>query len=154
MIRGDAMLGVEAIGRLQQTIRRLSDLPRATAEEAQEPLNRLLREEFRNGTDPYGRAWAPVKSSTIARRLRTKSSTPLTDTRALRDGTRVDLRDGGRAGLTIRTGAPYGYFHQVGFRVGRTNVPARPVLPDRGIPAPWRRVLEAAARRAARRLVT
>ena len=153
MIRGDAMVGIEAIGRLQQTIRRLSDLPRATAEEAQEPLNRLLREEFRNGTDPYGRAWAPVKPSTIARRLRSKSATPLTDTGAGRDGTGVDLREGGRAGLTIRTGAPYLYFHQVGFRVGRTQVPARPVLPDRGLPASWRRVLDAAARRAARRLV-
>lgn len=153
MIRGDAMRGVEEIGRLQQTIRRLSDLPRAVAEEAAEPLNRVIAEQFRNGTDPYGKPWAPVTATTLARRRVSKDPTPLTDTRALRSGTEVEPRARGRAGLTIKTGAPYAYFHQVGFRVHGRKVQSRPVLPDRGIPAVWKRILDDAARRAARRLV-
>lgn len=152
MISSNAMLGVESIGRLQQVIRRLSDLPRAVAAEAQEPLNRLLQEQFRNGTDPYGIPWASVTEQTIQRRKVSRDPTPLTDTRAMRRGTMVELRSGNRAGLTIRAGQPYAYFHQVGFRVGRTRVPARPVLPSRGLPASWRRVLDDAARRAARGL--
>ncbi len=152
MIRGDAMLGIQEIGRLQETIRRLSDLPRRTAEYAEEPLNRLLAEQFRNGTGPYGQPWAPVTEETLRLRRASKDPTPLTDTRAMRRGTVVAVRGGGRAGLVIRTGAPYSYFHQVGFRVHGKRVPARPVLPDRGIPASWRRVLDAAARRAAREL--
>jgi hypothetical protein len=153
MIRGDAMVGIGAIGRLKETIRKLSDLPRAVAVEAQEPLNRLLQAEFRTGTDPYGRPWAPIKPSTLARRQVSRSPTPLTDTRELRDGTRVDIREGGRAGLVIRTGAPYAYFHQVGFRVGRQSVPARRILPQFGLPAGWKLVLRDAARRAARKAV-
>lgn len=153
MIRGDAMVGIEAIGRLKETIRRLSDLSRATAEEAREPLNTFLQQQFRAGTDPYGKPWAPVKPSTLARRKVSRSSTPLTDTATMREGTLVEVRSGGRAGLVIKAGAAYSYFHQVGFRVYRARVPARPVLPDRGIPAAWRRVLDDAARRAAARLV-
>lgn len=153
MIRGDAMLGIHEIGRLQETIRRLSDLPRATAEEAQEPINRLLQEQFRNGTDPYGRPWAPVKASTLELRKESRDPTPLTDTRDLRDGTTVEVRAGGRAGLVIKLGAAYGYFHQVGFRAGKTNVPPRRVLPQFGLPASWRLALRQAAQRAARRAV-
>lgn len=153
MIRGDAMQGVEAIGRLKETIRKLSDLPRAVAVEAQEPLNRALQAEFRGGVDPYGNPWAPVKPSTIARRKRSQSPTPLTDTSEGRRGTRVELRAGNRAGLTIVTGAPYLYFHQVGFRAGRTSVPARRVLPQFGLPAGWKIILRDAARRAARQAV-
>jgi phage gpG-like protein len=153
VIRGDAMRGIEAIGRLKDTIRKLSDLPRATAVEAQEPINRLLRAEFRSGTDPYGQPWEPVKPQTIERRRVSRASTPLTDTRKLASGTRVELRLGNRAGLLIVTGAPYAYFHQVGFRAGRTPVPARRVLPQFGLPAGWKLVLRDAARRAARKAV-
>lgn len=153
MIRGDAMVGIEQMGQLKGVIRKLLELPRRTAEEAKPEIDAALREQFRAGTDPYGRSWAPVKPSTIARRLMSKSSTPLTDTRKLGDGTSVQLQGGTRAGLLIKVGAPYGYFHQVGFRVGRTAVPARRVLPEYGLPALWRRILDRAASRAARKLV-
>lgn len=148
MIRGNAMVGIEAIGRLKETIRKLSDLPRAVAVEAAPGINRLLREEFLNGTDPYGRPWAPLRPATLARGRRPP---PLTDTKALRDGTKATPRSGRRAGLVLITGAPYGYFHQVGFRVGKTNVEPRRVLPQSGLPAGWKIVLRDAARRCARR---
>ncbi len=144
------MVGLEAIGRLKETIRRLSDLPRATAVEAKPEIDKLLRAEFRQGTDPYGKPWAPLARSTLARGRRPP---PLTDSRELRDGTGVSLREGGRAGLLIKLGAPYGYFAQVGFRVGKTKVPARRILPQFGVPSAWRIALRDAARRAARKAV-
>jgi len=150
MIRGNAMVGLAAIGRLKETIRRLSDLPRATAVEAKAPIDKLIRAEFRDGLDPYGRPWAPLAASTLARGRRPP---PLTDTRVLRDGTTVSLRGGGRAGLLIKLGAPYGYFAQVGFRVGKTRVPPRRVLPQYGLPVAWKLALRDAARRAARKAV-
>jgi hypothetical protein len=44
---------------------------------------------------------------------------------------------GGRAGLTLRVGAPYGIYHQQ----GRGRPPRREILPTHGMPAAWRRVL-------------
>jgi hypothetical protein len=145
MIRGDAMVGIEAIGRLKETIRRLSDLPRAIAVEAKPGLDKLLRAEFTSGADPYGRPWDPLKASTLAKGRRPP---PLTDTRALRSGTKVQTRSGLRAGLVLLTG-PHGYFHQVGFRVYRTRVAPRRVLPQYGLPIAWKKLLRDAARRCA-----
>lgn len=153
MIRGDAMVGLQEIGRLTDAIRKLSDLPRAVALDAAPELNREIGREFSEARDPYGRPWAPVKPSTLARRRVSRGGPPLTDTRQLRDGTTVEPRAGGRAGLLIRLGAAYGYFHQVGFRAGKTSVPARRILPQFGLPAFWRRVLEDSARRCARRIM-
>ena len=153
MIRGDAMRGVEAIGQLKATIRRLAELPRRVAELAQEPLTRELQLEYRNGTDPYGTPWAPVTAKTLAKRRVKKSPPPLTDTAEMCDGTLVEIQRGNRAGLLLKTGAPYAYFHQVGFRVGRTIVPARRVLPQFGLPVGWKSILRDAARRAAREAV-
>lgn len=153
MIRGDAMVGIQAIGRLKDAIRKLSDLPRAVALDAAPDLNRELQAEFSDARDPYGRPWAPVKPSTLARRLVSRGGPPLTDTQQLSGGTMVEPRTGGRAGLLIRLGMPYGYFHQVGFRAGRTSVPARRILPQFGLPAGWRRILEDSARRCARRIM-
>jgi hypothetical protein len=150
MIRGDAMVGIEAIGRLKGVVRRLAELPRKVAEEAKPGLDRLLREEFVNGTDPYGRAWAPLKPSTIARGRRPP---PLDDTGTLKRGTTVELQRGRTPGLLLKTGAVYGYFHQMGFRIGTTKVPPRRVLPQYGLPAGWKIVLREAARRVALRAV-
>jgi hypothetical protein len=143
------MVGIEQIGRIKETIRKLSDLPRAIALEAKPALDRALRAEFTSGTDPYGRPWAPLNPSTLAKG---RTPPPLTDTRALRQGTKVQPRRGLRAGLVLMTG-PHGYFHQVGFRVYRTRVTPRRVLPQFGIPAGWKIILRDAARRCARRAV-
>lgn len=147
MMRGDATVGLAAIGRLKETLRRLSELPQQVAREAKPAIDRQLREEFLNGTDPYGRPWAPLKPSTLATG---RKPPPLTDSGALKRGTRVELRR--RNGLVLLTG-PHGYFHQVGFRVGRTRVPPRRVLPQFGFPIGWKLILRDAARRCARRAV-
>jgi hypothetical protein len=150
MISGSAMVGIAQIGRLKETIRRLSDLPRKVAVEAKPGIEKLLRAEFRAGVDPYGKPWAPLALATLKKG---RTPPPLTDTESLRDGTTVTLRSGGRAGLTIALGAAYGYFAQVGFRVGQTRVPPRRVLPQFGLPVGWKIVLRDAARRAARKAV-
>jgi hypothetical protein len=152
VIRGDAMRGIEAMGQLQSTLRRLAEVPRKLAAEAKPGIDRLLREQFRNGTDPYGRPWAPVTPQTLARRKMSRATTPLTDTGVLSSGT-VAVTHGSRVGLSIVVGAPYGYFHQVGFRVGRTQVKARKILPEYGIPLTWKIVLREATTRLTRRAV-
>jgi len=153
MIRGDAMVGIECIGQLKAAIRRLADLPRKVAEEARGPLNEELQAQFVNGEDPYGTPWEPVKPVTLLRRRVKKTPPPLTDTGELRSGTRVELNRGARAGLLLHAGAPYAYFHQVGFSVGSTAVPPRRILPQFGLPARWKIILRRSAAIAARRAI-
>jgi hypothetical protein len=89
MIRGDAMVGIEAIGRLKETIRRLSDLPRAIAVEAKPGLDKLLRAEFTGGTDPYGRPWDPLYRTRVApRRVLPQYGLPIAWKKVLRDAAR------------------------------------------------------------------
>jgi phage gpG-like protein len=147
MIRGNATAAVAALRSLQKTLERLAYVPRKVAVIAAPRLTKLVQAQFRAGVDPYGVAWRPLRPATIAKGRR---SPPLTDTRRLRNGTKASARSGGRAGLVLKAGAPYGAFHQVGFRVGRTRVAPRRIFPQRGLPAAWRAVLDAAARQAAR----
>jgi hypothetical protein len=147
-----AMAAIASIGRLQRTLDRLIELPRKIAAEAKPDIDKLLRAQFRDGVDPYGRPWAPLRPSTIATGRR---APPLTGfTRQLRDGTMVKLGGGNRAGLRIQVGKPYGYFHQVGFRVGSTRVQPRRILPQQGMPRAWSAALNRAASSLARRAAT
>jgi hypothetical protein len=147
MRRGDATAADAALDSLRRTLERLAYVPRRVAVIAAPKITTLLQEQFRLGRDPYGVSWAPLRASTIAKGRR---NPPLTDTRKLRDGTAAKARPGGRAGIALKSGAPYGAFAQVGFRVGRTRVPPRRIFPQRGIPAAWKKVLDAASRQAVR----
>jgi hypothetical protein len=144
MRRGGANLAIAELGRLVQTIQRLSEVPRKMAVIAAPKLSALLQDQFDRGADPYGRAWAPLKPSTIAKGRRPP---PLTDTRKLREKTVVKVA---QYGLRMIVGMPYGFFHQVGFKVSKTRVPPRRILPQYGLPASWKRVLDESARQAAR----
>jgi hypothetical protein len=151
MIRGNAMAVLSAIGRLERVLERLIDLPRKVAVEVKPEIDRLLRAQFRAGVDPYGKPWAPLRPATLATGRRPP---PLTGfTRELRSGTATVTGGGNRAGLRIKLGAPYGYFHQVSYRNARTGrkVVARKILPDRGMPREWSAALNRAAARIARR---
>ena len=136
------------IGKIRQTLGRLAEVPRRAAVIAAPQLTKLLRQQFAEGVDPYGRAWAPLSAATLAKGRRPP---PLTATRALRRGTRASVLRANYAGIHLSLGAPYGYFHQVGFRVGRRRVPARRILPQTGVPSAWRAVVQAAIQKAARR---
>jgi hypothetical protein len=144
MRRGGGSLAIADLGRLIKTIERLAMLPRSVARIAAPQITEQLAREFDEGKDPYGRPWAPLRPSTLARGRRPP---PLTDKRDLRDGTKAKA---GPAGISIRLGARYGFFHQVGFRAGRTRVPPRRVLPQYGLPRAWSAILTAAAKQAAR----
>jgi hypothetical protein len=150
MIRGNAMAAIASIGRLSHVLDKLIELPRKLAAEVKPDIDRLLQQQFKDGVDPYGRPWAPLRPATLALGRRPP---PLTDSRVLRDGTQVVLGRGNSAGLRIHLGAPYGFFHQTGYRNVRTGrrVPPRRVLPQQGIPQSWSRALRAAATRLARR---
>ncbi len=150
MIRNSLVRATAGIGKLQRTLENLIELPRKLAAEAKPAFDALFRLQFTSGVDPYGRKWAPLTEAT---KRTGRRNPPLTDTGALRDGTRVVLGRGNSAGLRIVLGAPYGYFHQVGYRNARTGrkVPARRILPTQGMPVSWKRVLDLAAARIARR---
>ena len=64
------------------------------------------------------------------------------DTRALADGTKAYA---GRGGILVVLGRSYGAFAQTGFRVKGTRVPPRRILPHRGLPPSWRRILDRTA---------
>jgi hypothetical protein len=142
MKRGNASAFARALTDVRRALEELARLPRALSLAAAVPLSGLLRNQFVAGVDPYGMKWAPLKPST----LRQHSPPPLTATGALKSGTKVEPMGGGRAGIKITVGAPYGAFHQLGFRVGRTKVPARRILPNRGLPAAWREILNRQAK--------
>ena len=150
MIRGNAMACIGALGTLERTLERLRDVPRRAADLAAPQIDAMIQEQFRAGVDPYGRPWAPLRPSTIARGRRPP---PLTDTGSLRNGTRARPGRGGRAGVWIQLGAAYGYFAQVGFTVGRTRVPPRRILPQFGMPKAWTFALRQSCSQAARTAV-
>ncbi len=141
-VTGNGAAALRKMGDLLSLIERLSDVPARTAAIAAPKLDRLVQRQFENGVDPYGRPWAPLRPSTIGTG---RKPPPLTGfTRKLRDGTGVKVRPGGRAGLVVKIGAPYGTFHQTGTRF----MVARRIMPQFGMPAAWRAVLTDASREA------
>ncbi len=123
------------MGRLSETLARLDVLPRKVAEIAVPEITKALQREFAQGADPYGRKW---------RKLATGKPSHLTESGRLRKGTRAAPLPGRRAGVRILLGAKYAVFHQTGTR----RMPARKILPERGMPAAWNVAIKRALRRA------
>ena len=124
------------MGDLERTLARLDVLPRRVAEKAAPGLTKLLQRQFVQGANPYGRKW---------RKLATGAPSHLTESGRLRRGTRAAPLPGRRAGVRILLGAPYAIYHQTGTR----HMPARKILPERGMPAAWAAVLRKAMKQAA-----
>lgn len=127
-----------ALARLQADLNRLAEVPSAAAREASRDISRLLAREFATSTDPYGRAWKPLKRKRRGGRV-------LVKTGALKAGTVARPLPG--AGIGVELGASYGLYHQTGTRRG---LPRRPILPDRGLPASWNEAVSRAVERAVR----
>ncbi len=144
MYRGDSAVAVDAMGKLEDVLLGMSRLPERVAQDAAPKIHGFLQEQYKTGRDAYGKPWTALAPSTIARGRRPP---PLTATGRMRDGTVAEARPGG---ISIRLGAPYWYYAQVGFRSGRRTVPAREILPTKGWPRRWLDAINTSAAKVAR----
>lgn len=138
MFRTNRAQALSEIGRMQRTIERLAFVPRRAAQIAAPEITKLLASYFADGRDPYGRSWKPLSPATLAKH----GPPPLTHTRTLSSGTKAVAMRAHYAGIALKVGAKYGYFHIVGFRNGKRKVPARPFFPTRGMPRQWSVILK------------
>lgn len=123
--RRDGTVLVNAIG-FAKTCRALLSVAAQVATESASELTGELQAQFDRGAGPYGDGWAALKSG---------APSHLEASGAMRGGTRV--RPNGGAGLAMEAPPPAN-FHQSGTR----NMPARKVIPDNGLPASWRAILQ------------
>lgn len=125
--------------------RALADLARVPSQIAKPvavALNKEIQRSFDAGTDPYGRAWAPLRPRTLAKG---RHPPPLTDTRAGRDSVVAAPLAG--AGIGITVGVGYMGIHQDG---DWPRMAARKFLPERVLPAVWRAIWQSELSRAVR----
>lgn len=128
------------LGQLERNVALLARVPARAAADASRGIAREIDREFTAGRDPYGRAWAPLRPSTLAKGRRPP---PLTDTREMRDGVSVKPMPAAGISITFKREVP-AIFHQKGTRF----MARREILPTNRLPAAWSRVLEDASRRA------
>jgi hypothetical protein len=121
------MSNLKAFGKLERTLGELDQLPRRLAAAVVPLVTKELQREFARGADPYGRKWT---------RLSTGKPSHLTKSTRLRTGTRAALMPGNSKGVRILFGsrARVASLHQSGTK----HMPARKILPERGMPASWR----------------
>ncbi len=120
----------------------MADLVGDICVESSAEIEQAIDSQFTLGTDPYGKAWAPLKASTLKRHPH-RHDPPLTDTGAMRSSVTVQATMD-FIGVTIAD--PAGY-HQD----GTDHMVSRPIIPSdaRGIPPAW----EAAIRDAGMRVI-
>lgn len=102
----------------------------------------LIEEGFIRETDPTFHKWAPRKD--------TKTHPILTKSGAMRRGFQIDLRGAliVTSNVVSDRGRPYPLFHQTGTK----NMPARRVVPVKGLPSHWKADFDRTARAALERL--
>lgn len=117
------------LGQLERNIGLLARVPSRAAAIAAPRIRARIEGQFARGVDPYGRAWAPLRPSTLAKGRRPP---PLTDTRAMRDGVSVKPTPAAGIAITFAKEVP-AIFHQKGTRYMKR----REILPTNRLPAPW-----------------
>ena len=125
-------MDVSKIGQWARQVRALASVPTRAALRAAPGIRDLVENMFASGSDAYGEAWAPLAPSTLARGRRPP---PLTDTGAMRGAVGV-VPMAGVAGVLVSIPHPAGV-HQTGSR----RMPARQLMPSKGLPQSWREVL-------------
>jgi hypothetical protein len=123
-----------ALAKLAKTLERLGTtaLPAMSLKGAV-IVNRLVEEQFSQGVDPYGRSWAPLKESTLAKG---RTPPPLTASGKMRRNAQAIP---GVKGVTEKIPFP-APIHQAGSK----NMAARPIVPYGLLPPRWSQPLEAA----------
>ena len=132
---GDPLAG------LRKALGQLARVPAQASKEAADGINKLIQQEFDAGTDPYGRAWAPLKASTLARG---RKPPPLTASGQMRAKTKASPLSGG--GLSLEAPSPAN-FHQS----GTSRMAKRAILPDKGLPRAWKAEIDKAVTNAIKR---
>jgi len=133
------------LDKLQKHLEQLASVPSQASREIADGITRELQKEFKQGTDPYGKAWKPLRPSTLKSG---RHPPPLTDSGRLRDGTLAQPMRG--AGVQIVVGAPYGVFHQYGTR----RMARRPILPTGAMPKAWSAIIRASVSRILKKTFT
>lgn len=125
-VRGD----VGKLNAWAEALKNAPDTLSAISANSAEEVIGLIREGFDKEHDPYGKAWKPLES---------REGKILQDTGRLRNS--FHRVRSGKGGFTVASGADYGGFHQSGTQ----HIPARKMVPDRGLPAAWAKAIERVA---------
>ena len=128
------MGNVRNLDQLGRNIGLLARIPSRMAPAVSHEIGKLIQSEFNAGVDPYGRPWAKLKPSTLARGRRPP---PLTHTGKMRGGITVKPMAGAGIEITFASDVP-AIFHQYGTK----RMAARPMLPRGVLPATWNRAIE------------
>lgn len=126
---GSAIAGLPKLAAL---LRGLAAVPSRVSRPLADALTEEIRSEFTGEQDPYGVAWAPLKPSTVRR----KGGNTVILYRTGTTGAACYAAPGGGAGVRIVAGGA-AVWHQRAYG----SRPARPVLPDRGLPPKWRAIV-------------
>lgn len=120
--------------KLADNLGRLAQIPSRIARPIATRINVEIQNQFADGKDPYGKAWAPLKPSTV---------------RSKGGDTRILIRTGRGRQETIAipmsgAGIELVSVDYLGYHMGATSVrPARPVLPNRSdLPAKWQEIIQ------------
>jgi hypothetical protein len=122
---------------MRTALRELAGVPSRVSTKGAAAIERLWRATYRAGHDPYGSPWAKLAASTIRRKGHDRI---MVETGATYAETRAKALPGVGIGLT--TGYKAAWHMQA-----TENRPARPVVPQHGLPATWRAKLRAISAR-------
>lgn len=130
------MSNAAALGKLvafRANLRRLAGVPSRVARRAAPRITVIIRLNTSAGLDAYGKPFAPLAPSTLARG---RHPPPMVDTGRSLAETRARPLSG--AGITIEIGGAYVY-HVSSYKTR----PVRSVVPERaGLPASWNAALK------------
>jgi hypothetical protein len=119
----------EAMAGVARALRELVHVPAKASLGASDSIAKLIDQQFDTGTDPYGRAWKPLKASTIKRKGHARIGV---DSGAMQRG--IDVRPMSGAGVQISVDEDYApYFSR-----------RRALFPNKGLPATWRAAIASA----------
>lgn len=135
------MAGLTEIPGIRNALAEMKQIPAKIAERVALRITKAWRATFAAGQDPYGNPWRPLLPSTLRRKGGDARILRRTD--AMFDETRAKPLAG--AGVALVAPDP-ARWHQS----GTAHMAARPVAPAFGMPAPWRRIAEEEAEKAAR----
>jgi hypothetical protein len=120
--------GPSAAVKYRKIARELQKIPARVSAEGAPAIERLWRKTYRAGQDAYGKPWAKLAPSTVARK---GHDTIMVESKETYNETRVRPLSG--AGLQLVTGRKAAWHLEP-----TANRPARPVPPLNGTPSPWK----------------